>query len=162
MKRRRNSCEKAGVPSNWVSVPMPALHYDLDLSVFPLSVDIGGRSATKRRKSFIRRLAYPASQSPDEAGFSSPKWSKVGGKFTRFIRQSSRHQFRPSSRRDSYWSQCLFFHRFPIRRHAIYTPFADVGSPPRGGTKRLYSMYSCAKLLNSSSDLQYVSALPLL
>jgi len=36
--------------------------------------------ATESRESFIFRLAIPASQPSDEAGFFQPTWSKVGGK----------------------------------------------------------------------------------
>jgi len=38
-------------------------------------------SATKCLRRFIGRPAIPASPPPDEAGFSSGKWSKVRGKF---------------------------------------------------------------------------------
>jgi transposase InsO family protein len=41
------------------------------------------RSAAKRRESFIRRPATPASRAADEARFSSPARSSIGGKFNR-------------------------------------------------------------------------------
>src|SRR5271170_2442138 len=42
------------------------------------------RSAAKPRESFIRGPATPTSRAADEAGFSRPDWSSIGGKLTSF------------------------------------------------------------------------------